>query len=61
VTEERYKLKCTYAEWYELTDAIDKARDGSIHIKVSKAALMNLMRDHSHFIQYRRKEVEGDT
>lgn len=43
-----------------MADAIDKARDGSIVIKINKISLDHLMKDHAHFIQYRRNEVEGD-
>lgn len=53
------KLEVTADDWYELIDAVDKARDGSKHIKVDKAALGKLLRDHSHFITYKRDELEG--
>jgi len=39
--------KCTPEEYNSLYEAINKARDNTVEIKVNKQALMNLLMDHA--------------
>lgn len=51
------KLLCTYDDWHSLAKAVDKK---GATVKVDKAALDRLMKDHSAFIDYNKPSLEGD-
>ena len=55
-------LHCTHDDYHGLSVAVGNARDGSVHIKVDKAALGRLIADHGNLIARLKDtgELEGD-
>ena len=56
----KYALKCTTSDWYCLISAVDKAREGSDSVKVPKAALDRLLKDHSQLVNLNKDVLTGD-
>lgn len=57
----KLKLKTTHDDMHELSEAAFNARDNSKSVKVSLAALKNIVMDHSAMVTALRGELDGAT
>lgn len=52
-------LDCSQDDHYGLNDAVAKARDGAVLVKVARKALQSLLIDHGRLIRRYRLEMGG--
>lgn len=55
----KLKLECSHEDFHSVTKAIDQTRDSAETVKVPRAALSALLRDHGKLITEFKNELEG--
>lgn len=56
----KLKLECTRDAFHSVSRSVDQTRESSHTVKVPRAALAALLRDHGKLVSTFRNELEGE-